>query len=71
MKLNELIITLCKKQCVATEAGTGFIYAASILLWTSIDCPKDNSLKKTRPAQEQHVQGCTGTAKTLQFTQPL
>ena len=71
MKLNELIIALCKKECVASEAATAIIYAGSILVWTGIDSPKDQSRAKTKPALEQHAQGCPKTAHMLQLNRPL
>ena len=71
MKLNELVVTLCQKQCVATEIATATIYAASILLWMDTAKPKDNRPGQDRPAHEQPAPGCTGNARTLQFTRPL
>ena len=71
MKLNELKETLCGKQCVATEIATGIIFAASIILWTSMPGFVGRHREKAEPARTQHVQGCTGTARMNQFFQPL
>jgi len=60
---------LCGKNCVASEIGIGFVYAASILIWTSTPGVPNKSREKAAPTHQHHVSGCTGTARVIEFSQ--
>ena len=64
------LVSLCRKQCLATEIATAIIYSGAIFLWMTI-LISPGGRTKAEPVHDQPAPGCTVSARTQQFTQAL